>query len=139
MILVSEEEILTYREGMGIEESDFVSLACVPLTKINMNMVRHVSQPLGRRIRKSSEKASSCGKRLQKIRNTCKIPSCAETEEEVKGWPSEFRVIRMPIAADVTLITGLSSSGQSQEIGVILPFANKKVASERGTHLASPS
>lgn len=79
MILVSEEEILTYREGMGIEESDFVSLARVPLAKINRNTVRHASQPLGRQIPRSSEKASSCGKRLQKIRNTCKIPSCAET------------------------------------------------------------
>lgn len=56
MILVSEEEMLTDREGMGIGESDFVSLACVPLTKINMNVVRHVSQPLGRQIPKSSEK-----------------------------------------------------------------------------------
>lgn len=79
MILVSEEEMLTYREGLGIAESDFVSLARVPLTKINMNMVRHVSQPLGRQILKSSEKASSCAKRLQKIRSTCKIPSCVET------------------------------------------------------------
>ena len=56
MILVSEEEMLTDREGMGLVESDFVSLACVPLTKINMNVVRHVSQPLGRQIPKSSEK-----------------------------------------------------------------------------------
>lgn len=56
MILVSKEEMLTDREGMGIGESDFVSLACAPLTKINMNVVKHMSQPLGRQIPESSEK-----------------------------------------------------------------------------------
>lgn len=56
MILVSGEEMLTDRGGMGVGGSDFVSLAFVPLTKINMNVVRHMSQPLGSQIPKSSEK-----------------------------------------------------------------------------------
>lgn len=47
--------------------------------KINMNVVRRVAQPLGRQIAKSSEKTSSCERRLQKVRNLHKLFSGTET------------------------------------------------------------